>query len=124
MRSQRRCVECRQLTATLGWSRDALGCSVPAREEFGAIVAQVVARPYYGTWNVRPDELPILASAIMPTTANSPATPIRRKGILNRITDEQRRQIGSELVKTDLELVRAQAILETKQAAIEGENDL
>jgi capsular polysaccharide biosynthesis protein len=46
------------------------------------------------------------------------------RSTFSTITEEQRRQIASEMVKTDLEVIRAQAILETKQAAIEGENDL
>ena len=40
------------------------------------------------------------------------------------ITEAQRQQIASEIVKTDLELISAQAILETKQVATQEENDL
>jgi uncharacterized protein involved in exopolysaccharide biosynthesis len=46
------------------------------------------------------------------------------RSTFSTITEEQRQQIASEMVKTDLELIRAQAILETKQAASQGENDL
>ena len=46
------------------------------------------------------------------------------RSTFSTITEAQRQQIASEMVKTDLELIRAQAILETKQAASQGENDL
>ena len=46
------------------------------------------------------------------------------RSTFSTITEAQRQQIASEMVKTDLELISAQAILETKQAASQGENDL
>ena len=46
------------------------------------------------------------------------------RSTFSTITEAQRQQIASEMVKTDLELIRAQAILETRQAASQGENDL
>jgi hypothetical protein len=51
--------------------------------------------------------------------ASDPTQPV-----FSDVTDELSQQIASEMVKTDLDLIKAQAILETKQAESQGDNDL
>ncbi len=51
--------------------------------------------------------------------ASDPTQPV-----FSGVTDELSQQIASEMVKTDIDLIKAQAILEAKQAEIQGDNDL
>ena len=50
--------------------------------------------------------------------ASDPTQPV-----FSGVTDELSQQVASEMVKTDLDLIKAQAILEAKQAEGQGEND-
>ena len=63
-----------------------------------------------------------LQEKLAPNESGKASDPTR--STFSTISEEQWQQIASEMVKTDLELIRAQATLETKQAASQGENDL
>jgi hypothetical protein len=75
---------------------------------------------------IKRDELKTLyakGSVVIPLNESGNASDPTRSPF-STITEEQRQLIATEMVKTDLELIRAQANLETKEAATQGENDL
>jgi uncharacterized protein involved in exopolysaccharide biosynthesis len=100
-----------------------------------AILQELLHREHEGIQKkIREKRAELLERLVSKGSGNTAGTPLilnesgkaadPTQPVFSGLTDEISQQIASEMVKTDLELIKAQAMLETTQAASQGQNDL